>query len=152
MTKGTIDYRMKVHVFGNSPSPAVPIYGLRGAAREGAQGYREDTVEFLERHFYVDDGLYSGPTEAEAIDLLQRTQNSLAESNLWLHKFASNSQAVLDAFPPEDCAATLKDSDLSAGVAFTQCSLGLLWKIMSDTFTFSMSADMKPSHAVESFP
>ena len=27
VTKEIIDYRMKVHVFGNSPSPAVAIYG-----------------------------------------------------------------------------------------------------------------------------
>ena len=27
-----LDYRMCVHVFGNSPSPAVAIYGLRRAA------------------------------------------------------------------------------------------------------------------------
>ena len=29
-----VDYRMCVHVFGNSPSPAVAIYGLRRAAKE----------------------------------------------------------------------------------------------------------------------
>lgn len=32
MTKDIIDYRMRVHVFGNSPSPAIAIYGLRHAA------------------------------------------------------------------------------------------------------------------------
>ncbi|KAL1249420.1 hypothetical protein QQF64_020425 [Cirrhinus molitorella] len=30
-----VDYRMRVHVFGNSPSPAVAIYGLRKVAQEG---------------------------------------------------------------------------------------------------------------------
>ncbi|KAI2662312.1 Dystrophin-1 [Labeo rohita] len=33
-TKDVIEYRMKVYVFGNSPSPAVAIYGLRQAASE----------------------------------------------------------------------------------------------------------------------
>lgn len=61
---------MKVHVFGNSPSPAVAIYGLRRAIKEGAQEHGADTVNFVERHFYVDDGLRSVSTEAEAIDLL----------------------------------------------------------------------------------
>ncbi|KAL0159072.1 hypothetical protein M9458_047148, partial [Cirrhinus mrigala] len=34
MGKNVIDYRMKVHVFGNSPSPAVAIYCMRKAALE----------------------------------------------------------------------------------------------------------------------
>lgn len=101
VTKEIIDYRMKVHVFGNSPSPAVAIKGLRRAIREGAQEHGTNTVNFVERHFYVDDGLCSVLTNAEATDFLRRTQTSLAESNLRLHKFASNSKEVLAAFPPE---------------------------------------------------
>ncbi|XP_041926339.1 uncharacterized protein LOC121690066 isoform X1 [Alosa sapidissima] len=139
-----IDYRMKVHVFGNSPSPAVAIYGLRRAIRDGAEKYGADTVNFVERHFYVDDGLCSVPTDAEAIGLLHRTQASLAESNLRLHKFASNSQAVLEAFPSEDCIQAKKEVDLSGDESPTQRSLGLLWEIASDTFTFSVSTDTKP--------
>lgn len=50
---------MKVHVFGNSPSTAVAIYGLRHAAAHGEDEYRSDTTDFLERKFYVDDGLFS---------------------------------------------------------------------------------------------
>ncbi|XP_063761823.1 uncharacterized protein LOC134879300 [Eleginops maclovinus] len=139
-----IDYRMKVHVFGNSPSPAVSIYGLRRAIRDGAEKYGTDTVNFVERHFYVDDGLCSVPTDAEAIGLLHRTQASLAESNLRLHKFVSNSQAVLEAFPSEDCVQAKRDVDLSGDESPTQRSLGLLWEIASDTFTFSVSTDTKP--------
>lgn len=30
-----VEYRMKVHVFGNCPSPAVAIYGLKRTAMEG---------------------------------------------------------------------------------------------------------------------
>eukprot|EP00064_Thunnus_orientalis_P021144 superscaffoldBa00006246_g21299 len=100
-----IDYRMRVHVFGNSPSPAVAIYRLRRAVREGEQEYGADTVQFVESHFYVDDGLLSLATEAEAINLLQRIQAFLSDSNRRLHKFVSNCQAVMDAFPPEDYVA-----------------------------------------------
>lgn len=139
-----VEYRMKVHVFGNGPSPAVAIYRLRRAIREGAQEHGADTVKFVERHFYVDDGLVSVPTEAEAIDLIQRTQVSLAESNLRLHKFASNSQIVMEAFPPEDCTPVIKDLDFSGETTATQRSFGLLWEIMPDTFTYSASTDNKP--------
>lgn len=108
VNKEVIDYCMKVHVFGNLPSPAVAVYGLRKAIQAGAKDYGTDTVNFVERHFYVDDGLLSVPSPAEAINLLQRTHASLTESNLCLHKFASNSQTVMEAFCPEDCAAALK--------------------------------------------
>ncbi|KAI4883908.1 hypothetical protein NFI96_004102 [Prochilodus magdalenae] len=46
-----VDYRMKVHVFGNTPSPAVAIYGLRRAAREEEDSYGSDVRMFVEQDF-----------------------------------------------------------------------------------------------------
>ncbi|KAJ8349564.1 hypothetical protein SKAU_G00246940 [Synaphobranchus kaupii] len=61
MEEPIVEYRMRVHVFGNSPSPAVVIYGLRRASQD-----QEDddcrTRRFVEQHFYVHDGLISFPT------------------------------------------------------------------------------------------
>eukprot|EP00064_Thunnus_orientalis_P010394 superscaffoldBa00001412_g10420 len=114
MAKDIIDYRMRVHVFGNSPSPAVAVYGLRKAVRE-----------------------------AEAIDLLQRTQASLSDSNLRLHKFISNHQAVMGAFPPQDCVAGIENLDLGGEITTMQRSLGLCWELVSDTFTFAVSTSDK---------
>ncbi|KAJ8369941.1 hypothetical protein SKAU_G00099690 [Synaphobranchus kaupii] len=144
ITKDITEYRMKVHVFGNSPSPAVAIYGLRRAAQEGAQEHGADTQQFIERHLYIDDGLLSLPTATEAIDLLRRTQVLLAESNIHLHKIASNSAAVMDAFSPEEHAKGIKDMDLGGENTPIQCSLGLHWEIATDTFTFRVSASEKP--------
>lgn len=76
MSKDIINCRMRVHVFGNSPSPSVAIYGRRRSIHQGAHKHGEDTVQSVERHFYVDDGLISVPTDAEAFSLLQRTQTS----------------------------------------------------------------------------
>ena len=144
LTKDIINYRMTVHVFGNSPSPAVAIYGLRRAAQEGESDHGADTREFVERHFYVDDGLTSLPTPIEAIDLLQRTRASLAESNLRLHKIASNNAAVMAAFPPEDHAKGMKDLGLGGESGVVQRSLGLCWEFTMDTFTFRVTTDDKP--------
>lgn len=142
ISKEIIDHRMRVHVFGNSPSPSVAIYGLRKAFQEGAHKYGADTVTFVKCHFYVDDGLISVPTDNEAISLLKRTQASFSESNLRLHKFASNSDTVLQAFALED-RAVLKDLDLSGETTPVQRSLGLLWVTTTDTFTFKASEDKK---------
>ena len=64
-TKDIIKYRMKVHVFGNSASPSIAIYGLRLAAKEGEHEHGTDARQFVERHFYVDDGLVSLPTDTK---------------------------------------------------------------------------------------
>ena len=144
LTKEVMEFRMRVHVFGNSPSPAVAIYGLRRAAQEGEQKYGFDSRQFVECHFYVDDGLISLPSETEAIDLLKRTQASLAESNLKLHKIASNSVTMMQAFTPQDLAAGLRDLGLDKEELPLQRSLGLCWNIDSDTFTFKVAVNDKP--------
>ncbi|KAI4829436.1 hypothetical protein KUCAC02_023477, partial [Chaenocephalus aceratus] len=82
ITKHVVEYRMKVHVFGNSPSPAVAIYCMRQAAKKGEKEHGMDVRQYVERQFYVDDGLPSVATPEEAIDLLKRTQEMLAESIL----------------------------------------------------------------------
>ncbi|XP_060765880.1 uncharacterized protein LOC132874028 [Neoarius graeffei] len=138
------EYRMKVHIFGNSPSPSVAIYGLRRAAQEHQAEYGTDSKEFVMRNFYVDNGLTSVPTEEEAIDLLKRAQKMLAASNLKLHKIASNSNKVMTAFAPEDLAKDLKDLNLGTDPLPLQRSLGLIWNLESDSFSFQVSREEKP--------
>lgn len=86
MSESMEEYRMKVHVFGNSPSPAVAIYGLRHAALYGEAEFGTDARHFIERDFYVDDGLKSLSSIREAISLLKAIKDMLAISNLRLHK------------------------------------------------------------------
>lgn len=113
---------MTVHVFGNSPSPAVATYGQR-TAELGEAEYGMDTKEFVLHNFYIDDGITSVSSEKTAIDLLKRMQIMLAAANLKLHKVASNSAIVMEAFPSEDRAKELKDLDLSADPLPLQRSL-----------------------------
>ncbi|KAK3524723.1 hypothetical protein QTP86_001368 [Hemibagrus guttatus] len=142
--KEIIEYCMRAHVFGNSPSPAVAIYGLRQAAAYDEKEYGSDAKHFVEREFYVDDGLLSTPTAAEAIDLLTRTKEMLATLNLRLHKFASNSKEVMDAFPIKDHAKGLKDLNLEVDPTPIQCSLGLSSDVKRDVFTFHVTNIKKP--------
>lgn len=139
-----VDYRMRVHVFGNSPSPAVATYGLRRAAQQGEAKYGADVRQFVDRDFYVDDALGSVPTEEDAIDLVKRTQKMLAASYLRLLKIASNKVEVMDAFPVEDRAKDLQDLDLFKDDLPDQRSLGIKWNIMSDYFTFHIPPTDKP--------
>lgn len=47
--KVVVDYRMRVHVFENSPSPAVAIYGLRKVAQEGQDEFGTDVRYFFKQ-------------------------------------------------------------------------------------------------------
>ena len=109
------EYQMKVHVFGNTSSPAVATFCLRKTAHVGEPEFGSDAKDFVYNNFYVDDGLKSVANRAEAIDLLTRTRAMLATANLHLHKIASSHPEVTHAFPREDKASDLCDLDLSLG-------------------------------------
>lgn len=141
ISKPLIDYHMNVHVFGNSPSPAVATYGLRKAV-ENAE---TDVQDFIYKNFYVDDGLVSCRTSEEAINLLARTQRVLHDNGkLRLHKFASNNREVLDSFPQSELAKDLCNLDLCNDALPMQRSLGHSWDIETDQFTFHTCKDKKP--------
>ncbi|XP_012819273.2 uncharacterized protein LOC105947440 [Xenopus tropicalis] len=139
-----IEWRMKVHIFGNRPSPAVAIYGLKQAACQEEKEFGADAKRFVKKDFYMDDGLKSVPTAAEAIDLLNRTRKMLACSNLRLHKIASNSSDVMAAFSSEDHATDLKDLNFNDDDLPMQRSLGICWDLKSDSLTFQVSSEKRP--------
>ena len=98
----------------------------------------------MHNNFYVDDGLKSVTDSAEAIDLLSRTQAMLAACNLRLHKIVSNDSNVTQAFPREDRASDLRDLDFSQDTIPMQRTLGVLWDVSNDAFTFRVSLGEKP--------
>lgn len=143
--KPLVDYQMKVHVFGNSPSPAVATYGLRKTADIAEEKYGKDMKKFVHFNFYVDDALSSHATTEEAVSLLQRTKRALEEhGHLRLHKITSNSKEVLAAFDHQDLAKDLKNSEFLADDLPTQRSLGVCWNLQEDFFTFKVNIGEKP--------
>ncbi|XP_026042220.1 uncharacterized protein LOC113033090 [Astatotilapia calliptera] len=143
-TQDVIEYRMTVHVFGNSPSPAVAIYCLRQSTMDGRPHHDPEVKQFVCHDFYVNDALKSFSSVKSAVCLLKKTQDVLAKSNLRLHKIASNSKEVMEAFPPEDRANDLKDLDLSSDILPVQRSLGLNWNLECDMFVFKVNKEEKP--------
>jgi hypothetical protein len=141
LDKPLTEFRMTVHVFGNSPSPAVATYGLRRSVSTA----EDDVRDFVTRNFYVDDGLISCCTEDEAVDLMKRTQQALMDGGcLRLHKVASNSKLVLKQFEPDDLAKDLKNLDVGQDILPVQRSLGLSWDIESDHIIFQVTPARKP--------
>lgn len=128
MSSEVIEYRMRV----------------QKAAATGKADFGSGVCTFIEWNFYVDDALKSFPTEQEAVHILKQAQQALASSTLRLHKVTSNWPAVLEAFPPEGRAKDIENLDLYAQVLPVQRSLGLLWNVGMDTFTFKVNDDQKP--------
>ncbi|VDI50540.1 Hypothetical predicted protein [Mytilus galloprovincialis] len=91
---------------------------------EGENEFGSDMLDFVTRDFYVDDGLTSKPSSAEAIDLMKRTKSALKSiGNFRLHKISSNVEEVMHSFDNEDLAKGLKDLDLSSDILPVQHSL-----------------------------
>lgn len=67
ISKDVVDYRMRVHVFGNSPSPTVAIHCLHQSVQSDQFYVEPDVKHFVMFDFYVDDGLKSLPTVESAI-------------------------------------------------------------------------------------
>ena len=134
---------MKVHIIGNTSSPAVANYTIRKTAEAGEAKFGSDAKSFVDNNFYVDDGLHSAPDSTTAIDLLRRTQAMLAAANLRLHKIASSNAEVMEAFPPEDHASGLHNQDFNKGPVLMQRSLGFYWDLHG-TFTLQVLLEEKP--------
>ena len=130
-----IEYRMTVHIFGNAPSPAIATLGLRRAVENSSRRVKD----FVHDNFYVDDGLASCSSVQKAVDLIKETQTTLAtEARLRLHKITSNRKEVLSEFQPEDLANGINTINLQEEALPQQRSLGLLWDVTKDTFTFEV--------------
>ena len=136
-----IEYRMTVHLFGNTPSPAIATYGLRKSVENASPEVRH----FIENNFYVDDGLTSLPDAKTACKLIQDTKLALQEGGrLRLHKIASNSKEVLSKFATSELADNLQELNLASDSMPMQSSLGLLWDIQKDVFVYRFQDSEKP--------
>ncbi|XP_036007140.1 uncharacterized protein LOC110368025 [Fundulus heteroclitus] len=120
-------YRMKVHLFGAASSPGCCNFGLKHISSQGRNKFSKETVEFIQRGFYVDDGLTSVTSTAKAIQLVKESRELCKTGNLHLHKFVSNNKEVSSVENPADHAsmglnaAQLKESNWLKGPDF-------LWK------------------------
>ncbi|XP_071477081.1 uncharacterized protein [Diadema antillarum] len=136
--------RMKVHLFGAASSPGCANYGLKKIASDNADKFGHDVARFIHNNFYVDDGLLSVPTSAEAIDMIARTKKTCNAGKLHLHKFVSNSREVMQAVPVTDRAKAVKELNLLHDDLPIERALGLQWCIESDTFGFRVTFADKP--------
>lgn len=105
-------YRMKVHLFGAASSPGCANFGLRHLADAGRGRFSEDTIQFIQSNFYVDDGLTSVTSESQAIQLVKEVRKLCSTGQLREHNFISNSDEVMAAIPKVEHVEAAKDLDM----------------------------------------
>ncbi|XP_037799461.1 uncharacterized protein LOC119594503 [Penaeus monodon] len=105
---------MTVHLFGATSSPSIANFALKATAEDYAWQCGIEAASFVKNEFYVDDGLTSLPTTAEAIALIRNSKALCSKGGFKLHKFLSNKKEVLEAISLEEKAKSLKNLDLSS--------------------------------------
>ncbi|XP_038158088.1 uncharacterized protein LOC119794558 [Cyprinodon tularosa] len=137
------DYRMKVHLFGAVSSPGCANYGLKNLANENRHSHPVGS-QFVARDFYVDDGVTSADTVEKAIRLAQEAKEICGKGGLCLHKFISNSEAVLQSIPSSERAMETRTKKLTFSDTQLERALGIHWSIEDDSFRFSNTLANQP--------
>ena len=148
-TQKLVQYRARVHVFGNTSSPAVAISGMRKVAdwmlsddTSSNNILVKETSRFIRESFYVDDALYSSPTQNCAIEVLSSVKGELAKYKLRLHKIVSSHKNVISAFPKSELGDVNESLDLCEPAIHR--TLGVAWNVKSDSFTFKIDLQPRP--------
>ncbi|XP_065109942.1 uncharacterized protein [Paramisgurnus dabryanus] len=137
-------FRMCVHLFGAASSPGCANFGFKHLAARGEGEFSQAAARFIQRNFYVDDGLTSVETDTEAIQLVREARDLCKSGKLHLHKFASNSKQVIASLPIEECVENAADLNLDLGQIKVKRALGVQWCVASDTFQFRVTIKENP--------
>ena len=133
---------MTVHLFGASSSPGCANFALKSAA--SAELFGTEASNFVTNDFYVDDGLKSVQSPAEAIELIKNSDDLCKAAGFNLHKYVSNDKEVLKSVPVEKRAKDIQAMDLSKDQLPVERTLGIQWFVESDTFQFRVLLHDKP--------
>ena len=131
-------YQMLVMIFGAASSPCTANYVLRKTADDNCEdpSFSPETIEAVERNFYMDDLLKSVRDETSATKLQKELTVLLARGGFRLIKWSSSSREVLSQIPNQEMASPSVNLDLDE--LPVERSLGLLWNIEKDSFRFAV--------------
>ena len=139
------EYRMGVHIFGATSSPACANFALRRAAEDGSTIYHQQVINAIYNNFYMDDCLVSVAQETEAIKLAHDLRKICIEGGFKLTKWVSNNRNVLQSIQKEERAKEVKVLDLDKDNLPSDRALGILWSAHTDSFGFQIAVKDKPA-------
>ena len=139
------DYRMRVHLFGATSSPACANFALKKTAEDNWTEYGSEVKDTIERNFYVDDCLKSVQDADTAVKLSEQLRSACHKGGFHLTKFVSNDNSVMARIPAEDRAVEVPIGSSLATKAAEKRVLGILWNVSSDTMGFQVKVTKKPA-------
>ena len=137
------EYRMKVHLFGATSSPACANFALKQTAEDNKDQYDTEVIDTVHNNFYVDDCLKSIRTEEEAMKLTRDLRSLCERGGFRLTKWSTDSKLVMDTIPEEEKSEAVKNLDFDENMP-SQKALGMLWKMETDQFGFEIDLKNKP--------
>ena len=138
-----VDYQMLVHLFGGASSPSCANFALKRTAEDNKHLFDKETIDTVNRNFYVDDCLRSVVNVPQALRLVEQLRELLARGGFHLTKWISNSQQVIDAIPESERSASIKNLDLD-DTSLCERALGVHWNIQNDTFGYKIIKKDRP--------
>ena len=144
LTTEPAEYRITVHLFGATSSPACANYALKMAANENEKDLGSEAANFIHRDFYVDDGLTSVESVPDAVILIKNTKEMCRRGGFTLHKFTSSHKEVIEAIPIEDRAEGIQSIDLDKEAIPMERALGVQWCVEKDLFQFRIVLKDRP--------
>ncbi len=137
------EFQMTVHLFGGSSSPSCANFALKRTAEDNQDNFNAETINTLERNFYVENCLKSVEDEETGINLASNVYELLQKGGFRLTNWTSNSQKLLESLPESERAAMVKDLDFSE--VHVERALGVHWDIVSDKFGYKITIKDRPA-------
>lgn len=138
------EYKMCVHLFGATSSPSCASFSLRKTAEDNRNFYDDDVINSALKNFYVDDFLKSTKTVEEAKHIVRDMTELMAKGGFHLTKWLSNKREVLQEIPSSERAKSISSMNLDLDDFPSDRTLGVLWNVNEDTFTFKVTLKNKP--------
>ncbi|XP_062708955.1 uncharacterized protein LOC134288362 [Aedes albopictus] len=121
--------------YGTAAAPYLATRCLQQLASDGESTHPK-AAEVVSKDFYIDDLLTGVASEEEGVELCRELIDLLQSAGFRLHKWASNSSAILQHIPAEFREdRSLVELDSSSSPVKT---LGLLWQPDEDVFRFKI--------------
>ena len=125
--------QMQVHIFGAKDSLTCAIYALLRAAQDNSARFSPETIQTVQKNFYVDDLLKSVHSVEDAKKLVKELTELLKLGGFRLTKWNSNNNEVIESIPTSERA---KSVSVNLDDKEEQRTLGIRWDIETDSFSF----------------
>ena len=117
---------------------------LRKAAADNRENsaFSPDTIESVEKNFYMDDFLMSVCDDVTGVRMFRELTALLTLRGFRLTKWISSSHEILSQIPSQEKASL--SVDLNFDVLPIECTLGLQWNTETDCFRFLVCSRQLP--------